>query len=189
MVRKPLRMLRRFTGEWLRNSSRSSFLVPSFAGSGLHQTSLHVLRRFITSSTSVSLMRSLLIRSLSWQALSSSDNITSLSKKKKLKESLSLAAAATSCSVAESSSSVDKACYSSLSVEGLIDSSTASDRPLSLSKRSSAVRRSVFLYDNVDVSPPLLFLTLLEGPTAGCRHHIHIESHQNYLCIHVGPTF
>ncbi|KAK0440080.1 hypothetical protein EV421DRAFT_1905551 [Armillaria borealis] len=86
--------------------------------------------------------------------MSSSDNITSLSKKKRLKGSSSQTAPA-SRSVAASLSSFDDTCHSSLSEEP-IDSSIASDRPLSLSKRSSTARRSVFLYNHGSSSPAVL---------------------------------
>ncbi|KAK0433167.1 hypothetical protein EV421DRAFT_1910312 [Armillaria borealis] len=86
--------------------------------------------------------------------MSLSDNITSLSKKKRLKGSSSQTAPA-SRSVATSSSSFDDTCHSSLSEEP-IDSSIASDRPLSLSKRSSTARRSVFLYNDGSSSSAVL---------------------------------
>ncbi|KAK0494369.1 hypothetical protein EDD18DRAFT_1176584 [Armillaria luteobubalina] len=91
-----------------------------------------------------------------------SDNTTSLSKKKRLEGSSQVTG--TNRSVAESSSSLNETCHLSPSDE-LIDSSIVSDRPLNLSKRSSATRRSAFLHDYLGIpTPPVLpYSTRLRG--------------------------
>ncbi|KAK0477018.1 hypothetical protein IW261DRAFT_1566482 [Armillaria novae-zelandiae] len=92
---------------------------------------------------------------------SSSGNKTSLSKKRRKGSSQ---VAATNCSVAESSSSFIETCLWSPSDES-IDSSTVSDRPLTVSNRSSSTRRSAFLHHYLGVpTPPVLpYSTTLRG--------------------------
>ncbi|PBK85727.1 hypothetical protein ARMGADRAFT_1017797 [Armillaria gallica] len=93
---------------------------------------------------------------------SSSGSNTSLSKRRLMGSSQ---AAATYHSVAESSSSSNEACHPSPSDESIDSSTATSDRPLDISKRSSATRRSVFLYDylGIPTSAALPYSTRLRG--------------------------
>ncbi|KAK0457040.1 uncharacterized protein EV420DRAFT_1748937 [Desarmillaria tabescens] len=109
--------------------------------------------------------------------MSSGNDVTSLSKKKRRK-ALSSHAATTSHSAAKhchSMSTSDELFQSSIS-EKVMESSATSDKPLVLSKRSST-RRSVFPYGNLDIDTPavLPYPTRLSG-TSFLGSHSLIQS-------------